>query len=56
MSWKLVGELAKLGTQAKGDGNLIEPLVAAAECGATLGEMMDVLVAQFGEYVEQFAS
>lgn len=52
----MAGALAALATAAKGDDNLIEPLVGAAESGATLGEMMDVLVAQFGEYVEQFAS
>jgi methylmalonyl-CoA mutase N-terminal domain/subunit len=35
---------------AKGDGNLLVPMKAALEEMATLGEVADVLRAQFGVY------
>lgn len=38
------------------DQNLTEPLIAAAESGATLGEMMTALVDRFGEYRESFSA
>jgi methylmalonyl-CoA mutase N-terminal domain/subunit len=48
--------LSRLARDTAGDGNLTEPLVDAATNGATIGEMMQTLVARFGEYREQFAS
>ncbi|HEV7656730.1 MAG TPA: methylmalonyl-CoA mutase family protein [Mycobacteriales bacterium] len=52
----LAGGLAALETAARGEANLIEPVIRAAEAGATLGEMMDLLVAEFGEYRESFSA
>jgi methylmalonyl-CoA mutase N-terminal domain/subunit len=48
--------LAALEAAARGDANLIEPVIRAAEAGATLGEMMDLLVSEFGEYRESFSA
>ncbi len=42
--------LADLRKAASGSANLVEPLVAAAGAGATLGEMMGTLAEVFGEY------
>ena len=38
------------------DGNMIEPMLAAARAEATLGEMRNALRAEWGEYVEPRAS
>jgi methylmalonyl-CoA mutase N-terminal domain/subunit len=35
-----------------GSENIIDPIRVALRCGATIGEIMDVCVAQYGEYVE----
>jgi methylmalonyl-CoA mutase, N-terminal domain len=48
--------LGRLEAATGDEVNLIEPLIEAALAGATLGEMMGVLVNEFGEYREQFAS
>jgi methylmalonyl-CoA mutase N-terminal domain/subunit len=48
--------LARVAQAAAGDDNLVEPLIDAAQSGATIGEMMQVLVDRFGEYREQFAT
>jgi methylmalonyl-CoA mutase N-terminal domain/subunit len=37
---------------ARGDGNLIEPMLDAARAEATLGEMCGALKALWGEYRE----
>jgi methylmalonyl-CoA mutase N-terminal domain/subunit len=37
---------------ARGDGNLIEPILDAARVEATLGEICGALKAQWGEYRE----
>jgi methylmalonyl-CoA mutase N-terminal domain/subunit len=37
---------------ARTDGNMIEPMLAAARAEATLGEICDALRAEWGEYVE----
>ena len=37
---------------ARTDGNMIEPMLAAARAEATLGEMCNALRAEWGEYVE----
>ena len=37
---------------ARTDGNMIEPMLAAARADATLGEICDALRAEWGEYVE----
>ena len=37
---------------ARTDGNMIEPMLAAARAEATLGEMRNALRAEWGEYVE----
>jgi methylmalonyl-CoA mutase N-terminal domain/subunit len=42
--------LAALGDAAKGSGNLVAPIVGAVKAMATVGEIADVLRAQFGEY------
>jgi methylmalonyl-CoA mutase, N-terminal domain len=44
--------LAALVEVAKGEGNLIEPMLGAARAEATLGEICGVLKAQWGEYRE----
>ncbi|HEV7680294.1 MAG TPA: acyl-CoA mutase large subunit family protein [Candidatus Dormibacteraeota bacterium] len=48
--------LERVAQAAAGDDNLVEPLIDAAQSGATIGEMMQVLVDRFGEYREQFAT
>ena len=42
--------LAALETAAKGDANLMPPIIAAVKGYATLGEICDVLRGVFGEY------
>jgi methylmalonyl-CoA mutase N-terminal domain/subunit len=37
---------------ARADGNMIEPMLAAARAEASLGEICDALRAEWGEYVE----
>ena len=37
---------------ARTNGNMIEPMLAAARAEATLGEMCNALRAEWGEYVE----
>ncbi|MGH3815926.1 MAG: acyl-CoA mutase large subunit family protein [Pseudonocardiaceae bacterium] len=44
--------LAAMVEVARGDGNLIEPMLAAARAEATLGEICGALKAQWGEYRE----
>ena len=44
--------LLGLVTAVRSDANLIEPMLAAARVEATLGEICDVLRAEWGEYVE----
>jgi methylmalonyl-CoA mutase N-terminal domain/subunit len=44
--------LAAMVAAAKGDGNLIEPILDAARAEATLGEICGALKAQWGEYRE----
>jgi len=44
--------LAAMVQVARGDGNLIEPMLAAARAEATLGEICDALRAEWGEYRE----
>jgi methylmalonyl-CoA mutase N-terminal domain/subunit len=44
--------LAAMVAVASGDGNLVEPMLAAARAEATLGEICGALKAQWGEYRE----
>jgi methylmalonyl-CoA mutase N-terminal domain/subunit len=44
--------LVKMIKVARSDGNLIEPMLAAARAEATLGEICNALRAEWGEYVE----
>jgi methylmalonyl-CoA mutase N-terminal domain/subunit len=44
--------LAEMITVARSDGNMIEPMLAAARAEATLGEICNALRAEWGEYVE----
>ena len=44
--------LADVGSAARGDANLVPPLLEAARAEATLGEMCDVLREVFGGYTE----
>ena len=44
--------LVKMIKVARTDGNLIEPMLAAARAEATLGEICNALRAEWGEYVE----
>jgi methylmalonyl-CoA mutase N-terminal domain/subunit len=44
--------LAEMLRVARTDGNLVEPMLAAARAEATLGEICDALRAEWGEYVE----
>jgi methylmalonyl-CoA mutase N-terminal domain/subunit len=44
--------LADVGAVARGDGNLVEPILAAARAEATLGEICDVLRDVWGTYTE----
>ncbi len=42
--------LAELSGAAKGTGNMLYPMKAALECGATIGDITDTLVPVFGKY------
>jgi methylmalonyl-CoA mutase, N-terminal domain len=44
--------LAEMIKIARTDGNMLEPMLAAARAEATLGEICDALRAEWGEYVE----
>jgi methylmalonyl-CoA mutase N-terminal domain/subunit len=44
--------LAAMVAAARGEGNLIEPMLAAARAEATLGEICDALRAEWGVYTE----
>ena len=44
--------LSKMINIARADGNMIEPMLAAARAEATLGEICNALRAEWGEYVE----
>jgi methylmalonyl-CoA mutase N-terminal domain/subunit len=44
--------LAAVRDAARSDANLIEPLLDAARAEATLGEMCQLLVAEWGAYSE----
>jgi len=44
--------LAELVAVARGDGNLVEPMLAAVRVEATLGEICDALRAEWGVYTE----
>jgi methylmalonyl-CoA mutase, N-terminal domain len=44
--------LAAMVEVARGDGNLIEPMLSAARAEATLGEICDALRAEWGSYTE----
>jgi methylmalonyl-CoA mutase, N-terminal domain len=44
--------LAEMITVARSNGNMIEPMLAAARAEATLGEICNALRAEWGEYVE----
>ena len=44
--------LAEMIMVARSDGNMIEPMLAAARAEATLGEICNALRAEWGEYVE----
>jgi methylmalonyl-CoA mutase N-terminal domain/subunit len=48
-------KLRALEAAARGDGNLMPPLIEAAKSYATLGEMMDVFREVFGEYQPAWA-
>ncbi|HUW40365.1 MAG TPA: methylmalonyl-CoA mutase family protein [Rectinemataceae bacterium] len=47
---KVKAALGELGAVAKGEGNLMPPILAAVQAYATLGEVCDVLRGVFGEY------
>ena len=47
---RVVKNLAGLKHMAKGDGNLMIPILDAVRAYATLGEICDVLREVFGEY------
>ncbi len=47
---KVKAALGELGAVAKGEGNLMPPILAAVRSYATLGEVCDVLRGVFGEY------
>jgi methylmalonyl-CoA mutase N-terminal domain/subunit len=49
---KVNATLDEIATVAKGDGNLMLPIIAAVKEYATLGEICDVLKGVFGEYKE----
>jgi methylmalonyl-CoA mutase N-terminal domain/subunit len=49
---KLDDQLGRLRRAAQGDENLIPIMMHCARADATLGEMVDVLRAVFGEFVE----
>ena len=44
--------LAEMIMVARSDGNMIEPMLAAARAEATLGEICNALRAEWGEYIE----
>jgi methylmalonyl-CoA mutase N-terminal domain/subunit len=44
--------LAEMIKVARTDGNMIEPMLAAARAEATLGEICNALRAEWGEYIE----
>ena len=44
--------LAEMIKVARSDGNMLEPMLAAARAEATLGEICNALRAEWGEYVE----
>jgi methylmalonyl-CoA mutase N-terminal domain/subunit len=44
--------LARLRDAARGDTNLVPPIIAAVEASATIGEISDALRAEFGEHRE----
>jgi methylmalonyl-CoA mutase N-terminal domain/subunit len=44
--------LAELGTSAKDGTNLMPRILKAVKCGVTLGEVVDVLKREFGEWRE----
>jgi methylmalonyl-CoA mutase N-terminal domain/subunit len=46
------GALSALATAARGDTNLVPPMLEAARAEATLGEICDVLRAEWGTYTE----
>jgi len=48
-------KLSALETAARGNENLMPPLIEAAKSYATLGEMMDVFREVFGEYQPTWA-
>ncbi len=45
--------LSQLGEAAKGEGNLMEPILRCVRSYATLGEICDRLRGVFGEYKER---
>jgi methylmalonyl-CoA mutase N-terminal domain/subunit len=47
--------LADVESAARGDANLMPPILAAVECHATLGEISDTLRRVYGVYRESFA-
>jgi methylmalonyl-CoA mutase, N-terminal domain len=47
--------LAEIAATARGDGNLVEPMLAAARAEATLGEICNVLRDAWGTYTETAA-
>jgi methylmalonyl-CoA mutase, N-terminal domain len=44
--------LGRVRDAARGDTNLVPPIIAAVEAGATIGEISDALRAEFGEHRE----
>jgi methylmalonyl-CoA mutase N-terminal domain/subunit len=51
-SARVEATLARLVEVARGEGNLIEPMLEAARAEATLGEICNALRAEWGEYRE----
>ena len=49
---RVEAELAQMIKVARTDGNMMEPMLAAVRAEATLGEICNVLRAEWGEYVE----
>jgi isobutyryl-CoA mutase large subunit len=49
---RVAATLAEMIKVARTDGNMIEPMLAAARAEATLGEICNALRAEWGEYVE----
>jgi methylmalonyl-CoA mutase N-terminal domain/subunit len=50
---KVEGALAELGRTARGDANLMPPILAAVKASATLGEIADRLRQVWGEHVDR---